>query len=113
MTVKIQFQSYHISHSAHHPWKKTCPTVGCGQTHTSGSDWDGEDLANNDPSTRSPGGSKEEDVDTDEGDLNLHNRGIVWHGRSDDGHNEFADKHTNSTVDQKGSSTESLNGPER
>ena len=42
------------------------PVGGGGETYTTGSDWEREDLANNDPGTWSPRGSEHGDVDADE-----------------------------------------------
>ncbi|KAH3674048.1 hypothetical protein OGATHE_002028 [Ogataea polymorpha] len=44
------------------------PVGGGRQTNTSRSDWQWEDLSDNNPSSRTPGRSKEENVDADEGD---------------------------------------------
>ena len=52
----------------------------------------------------------------DESDLELHNARVVSVISGDgtgNGGNKLADPHTERTVDQKRSSTESLNGPER
>jgi len=59
-----------------------------------------KDLADNHPGAWTPSGSEEEDVDTDEGNLNLYNIGIVWPDCSNDSDDKFADKHTDSAVDQ-------------
>jgi len=42
------------------------PVGGSAETHTAGTDREGEDLADNDPGTRSPGRRKEEDEDGNE-----------------------------------------------
>jgi hypothetical protein len=82
-----------------------------------------------DPSTRTPGGGEEEDVDTDKRNLTLDGgRGSI--GNTNNGTDEFTDKHSDctisgchcarqqwqsgltSSVDEEGSSTELLNGVE-
>lgn len=75
-----------------------------------------EDLANDDPGTRAPGGSEEEDVDADESNHGALSVGVTVHavgsssaGDSDD---EFADAHANGTPDEQRATTELLNGPE-
>lgn len=82
------------------------------QSNTSRTDWDREDLADDDPSSWTPGGGKEEDVDTDQGDLSSYDIGVGTVGDTDDGANELADQHTKGTPNKERSSTESLNGPE-
>lgn len=55
------------------------------------------------------------DLHADEGDLNLDKGGVVVGvglGGTDDGGDELTDPHAERTVDQKRSTTESLNGPE-
>ena len=87
------------------------PVGSGGESNTTGTDRKREDLANQDPSTRTPGGGEEENVDTDEGN---HGLGCVVAaiGGTDDGDDELADNHAQSTPDQKRATSESLNGPE-
>ena len=70
------------------------------------------DLANHDPGTGAPGASKEEDVDADE--CNHSSDGLVISavGRTDDGHDELADDHAKRTPQEKGTTTQLLNGVE-
>jgi hypothetical protein len=107
------------------------PVGGGGQTNTTRSDGDGEDLANDDPGTRTPGGSEPEDEDGDEGNLGVDSADVVGEsgirvglGRSgvsvvetdsntNDSNDELADKHTEGTDEKDTAATESLNGPER
>jgi hypothetical protein len=71
------------------------PVGSGGKTNTSRSDRDREDFTDNDPSSRSPGGSKEEDVDTDQRDLTLNGRWVGSVGNTNDSANELANEHTN------------------
>jgi hypothetical protein len=107
------------------------PVGGGGETDTTRSDGDGEDLADDDPGTRTPGGGEPEDEDGDESNLGVdgadvvgdHTVGILGSRRrvgvvesdsdTDDGDEELADKHTKSTDEEDGSTTKSLNSPER
>lgn len=106
------------------------PVRGGGQTDTTRSDGEREDLADDDPGTRAPGGGEPEDEDGDEGDLGVDGADVVGDdavrvasgGRgvgvveadsdTNDGDDELADKHTESTDEEDASATESLNGPE-
>jgi len=64
--------------------------------------------------TQAPGPQVEakEDVDTDEGDLGLGDHVVVGAGGTDDGGDELADQHAESTPDEEGTTTELLNGVE-
>ena len=84
-----------------------------GESNTAGTDWKRENLADDDPRTRTPGGSEEENVDADECNHGADGFGIPSIGRADNGNDELADDHAQSTPDEKGAATESLNGPER
>lgn len=55
---------------------------------------------------------EEEDVDTDEGDLGLGDHVVVGAGGTDDGGDELADQHAESTPDEEGTTTELLDGVE-
>jgi hypothetical protein len=70
------------------------PVGSGGKTNTSRSDRDREDFTNNNPSSRSPSGSKEEDVDTDQRDLTLNGRWVGSVGNTNNSANEFTDEHT-------------------
>merc|ERR1712137_443333 len=52
------------------------PVGGGGKGNTTGADREREDLANDDPGTRTPGAGKEEDEDGDEGDLGVDGRDV-------------------------------------
>lgn len=70
------------------------PVGSGGKTNTSRSDGDGEDFTDNNPSSRSPSGGEEEDVDTDQRDLTLDSGGVFSVGNTNDSANEFTDEHT-------------------
>jgi len=108
------------------------PVGGGGQGDTSGSDGQGEDLSDQDPSTGTPSAGKEEDEDGDESDLGVDGRDVSGDkdgvtggvdtvldelvesdGNSDDGDEELADHHGTSADDQELSSTKLLDGVER
>lgn len=103
------------------------PVGSSGESDTSRSDWQREDLSNDDPGTWSPSRCKEEDVNGDEGNLCIDSRVVVGVARSvradvsvvesnsdtNNSNDEFADEHTESTVDQNRSSSETLYHPER
>jgi len=87
--------------------------VGCGgEGNATGTDGQGEDLADDDPGTRTPGGGEEEDVDADKGDHGLDGGWIIAGGDADDGDDELADGHANGTVNQERATTKTLNSPE-
>lgn len=102
------------------------PVGGGGQSDTTGTDRKGEDFSDKDPSTWSPGGSKEEDEDGDECDLSVDCGDVdcdgltgsvgcelvETNGDTDDGDEELADEHAESTKDQERTTTEPLDGPE-
>jgi len=87
------------------------PVGGGGETDTTGTDGQREDLADNDPRTRTPGGGKEEDVDTDESNHSL-DGGLGVVNSTNDGDDELADNHATRTIDEESTTTEPLNGPE-
>ncbi len=69
-------------------------------------------LADDDPSSGTPGGGKEEDVDTDESDLGL-NSAFGGSGDTDDTDDELANQHAEGTPDEQRTTTESFDSPER
>jgi len=71
------------------------PVGSGGKTNTSGSDRDGENFTDNNPSSWSPSGSEEEDVDTDQRNLTLNSGGVFTVGNTNDSANELANEHTN------------------
>lgn len=89
------------------------PVGGGGESDTAGTNWEGVDLANDDPGTRAPGGGEEEDVDADEGDHGGDGFGVVAVSDTNDGHNELADDHAESSPQKEGTTTNPLNGVER
>lgn len=56
------------------------PVRSCRQCNSASTDWQREDLANNDPGTRAPSGGEEEDKDSDKGNLSIDSRNVVCHG---------------------------------
>lgn len=88
------------------------PVACYAHGHTSRSDAEWEHLSNNHPSSRSPGGRKEENIEADECNFDFDNRGIVASHGSCNGDDELADNHAQSTENQKWSPTEAFNGPE-
>jgi hypothetical protein len=87
---------------------------------TTRADGDGEDLADDDPGTRTPGGGEDGDVQADEGNHGTRGVGVGWvfgsvlaSGGTDDTDDELHDDHASGTVDQDGTTTELLNHPER
>ena len=88
------------------------PVRGGRETDTTGSNRDREDFTDDNPSTWSPGGSEEEDVDADEGDEGTGSVRIVGKGGSDGTDDELADDHAESAPDKDGAATETLDSPE-
>lgn len=106
------------------------PVGGGRESDTTRTDWEREDLTNDDPGTRTPGGGEEEDEDGDEGNLGVDGRDVVGEGASwvgggrgrvgvvetdsdtDNGDEELADQHTQGTPDEQRATTELLNGVE-
>jgi hypothetical protein len=90
------------------------PVAGGRETDTAGTDGQREDLTDQDPSARTPGGCEESDGEADERDLSL--SGCLVRDRdggTEDGCEELADQHAQGTPDEQGTTTEALNGPER
>lgn len=85
------------------------PVGGGGESDTAGTDGQGVDLADDDPGTGAPGGSKEEDVDADECDHGGHGVGVLAVGNTDDGDDELADDHAQSTPQEQGTTADLLN----
>ena len=107
------------------------PVGGSGETNTTGADGQRENLANDDPSTRAPGGGEEEDEDGNEGNLRVDGRDVVGNevgaavsleallvsvvealGDTDDSNEELADQHAESTPEEDGAAAEALDSPE-
>jgi hypothetical protein len=94
--------------------------VGCGrETNTTGTDGEREDLADDDPRSRSPGGGERCDVQANEGNHSLDSSGVgrvvggvLSSGGTDDTDNELSDNHETSTEDEKGTTANLLNHPE-
>lgn len=103
------------------------PVGGSGQSNTAGTNGDREDLANENPGTRTPGRGEEEDVDGDQGDLGIDSGDVVGDSataairvglvetgsNTDNGDDELADEHTEGTEDEKRTTTVLLNSVER
>jgi hypothetical protein len=102
------------------------PVGGGGEGDTARADGKGEDLADEDPGTGTPGGGEEEDEDGDEGDLGVDGgdvvgaRGAVGEGggvvetlsHTDDSDQELADEHTERTDEEECAATELLHSVE-
>ena len=102
------------------------PVRGSRQSNTAGTDRERENLADDDPGTRTPRGGEEEDEDSNERNLSIDGGNIVRHGvaissqvgfvetnsDTDDGDEELTDQHAQCTVDKNCATTESLNGVE-
>lgn len=87
-----------------------------------------EDLADENPSARTPRGCEEEDEDGDEGDLRVDGGDVIrqaqlWvfrvgvgvvesDGDADDGDEELTDQHAQRAPDEQRAATESFDGPE-
>lgn len=93
-----------------------------GDRQALGTSLEREDLAGDDPGQRTPGGGKEEDVDTDKGDRGLlcgkvvdddvSSRILTGRGRAEHGNEELTDAHADGTPEEQGSATELLYSPE-
>jgi hypothetical protein len=88
------------------------PIGSDGQCNSTTSDWQWEHLTDDDPSTRTPGASEEEDVNADEGNLGPDYVGVSAINGADDGNDEFTDNHAGGTPDKERASSEPLDGPE-
>ena len=95
--------------------------VGCsGETNTTRTDGEREDLANDDPGSGTPSGSEDGNVQANEGN---HSPGGVWvgwvgfgvlaGGGTNDTDDELHDNHTGGTEDQDGTTSDLLNHDER
>jgi len=98
------------------------PIGSSRQGNTSRSDGKWEDLANNNPCSRTPGRRKEENENGDKCDLSVHGGDVVCYavggvvesnGDTNDSDEELADQHSESAIDQDRTTTKSFNGPER
>lgn len=89
------------------------PVGGGGQSNTTGTDGQREDLADDDPGTRAPGAGEEEDVNADEGDFGADGTLVAAVSSSDNGDDELADNHAQSTPEEQSTTTELLHGVER
>jgi hypothetical protein len=108
------------------------PVGGGGQSNTTRADGQREDLADDDPGSRTPGRGEEEDEDGNEGDLGVDGGDVVGDGGSggvgggdvdqvslvetnsdtNNGDEELADQHAQGAPDEKRSTTDPLNGVE-
>jgi len=94
------------------PCELTEPVRGGGETNTTRTDGQREDLADNDPSAGAPGGGEEEDVDTDERDHSLDSLRVVTVDSASNTDDELADDHTKSAPDEQWTTAKPLNSPE-
>lgn len=102
------------------------PVRGGGEGNTTRADGQREDLTDEDPGTRTPGGGEEEDEDGDERNLGVDGGDVVGAGGAvgegggvveslsdtNDGNQELADQHTESTEEEKCAATELLHSVE-
>lgn len=88
------------------------PVRGSGQSNTTGTDGQRVDLADDDPGTRTPGAGEEKDVNADEGDFRADGTLVAAVDSSDNGDNELADNHAQSTPEEKSTTTELFHGVE-
>jgi len=88
------------------------PVGGSGERQRLGTNVEGVDFTNNDPSDGTPGGSETGDVQAHEGDKGFLT-GLVVNGDGDtnDSDEELADTHPCGTPDEEGTTTESLDTP--
>lgn len=81
------------------------PVGGGGETDTTGTDGEREDLANDDPGARTPGNGEGGDVQADESDHGAGGVGVVFRGLSsgntDDSDDVLEDDHESSTTDEQ------------
>lgn len=88
------------------------PVGGGGQSDTLGTDGEREDLANDDPSGRTPGGSERGEVDAGEGDQAAAGSVGAGVGSTDNGNDELTHQHDGGTVDEERTTTKLLDGVE-
>jgi len=88
------------------------PVGGGGQSDTAGTDGQRINLADYDPGAGTPGGSEEEDIDADEGDHGTDGMVIIAVGDTDDGDDELANNHAQSTPQEQRTTTDFLHGVE-
>lgn len=92
------------------------PVGGGGETDTTGTDWEREDLANDDPGGRTPGHGETGDEEADEGDHGG-DGGVVAlvglaRGVTNAADDDLHDNHAHGTVDEDGAATEALDNVE-
>jgi hypothetical protein len=107
------------------------PVGGGRKSDTTRSDGKREDFTDQDPGTRAPGRSEEENEDCNEGDLGVDSRDVVGAGKivttggvgdlvgvvetdgnTDDSDDKLADQHAEGTPDEERTTTELLNSVE-
>lgn len=102
------------------------PVGGGRESNTARADGKREDLANDDPGTRTPGAGKEEDEDGNEGDLSVDRTGVLGNlvtgsvgsevveadSHTNDGDEELANQHAKRTPDEERTTTKLLNSVE-
>lgn len=92
---------------------KLTQPVGSGRHgDTLGTDGKGEDLADDNPGTGTPGSGEEEDVDADKTDHGLHRLVVLGLDGADNRDDELADGHAESTPDEERTTAKTLHGPE-
>ena len=92
------------------------PVGRCRNTNTTRSDWNREDLSNDHPSTRAPGGSEEGDVEADEGNHSRDSSMIIFFSPAccdtNDTDDELHDDHSCASNDEDFAATEAFDYPE-
>ena len=89
------------------------PVGGGRQGHTPGTDGQRKDLADHDPGTGTPGGSEEEDVNTDEGNHGTDGMVVLAIGHTNDSDNELTNDHTQGTPQEDSATAILLDDIER
>lgn len=88
------------------------PVGGNGERHGLGTDVEREDFASDDPSNGTPGGGEAGNVQADKGDEGFLAGSVLYgDGDTDDGDEELAHAHPESTPDEEGTTTEPLDTP--
>ena len=88
------------------------PIGSSGESNTASTDWKRERLANDDPSTWTPSGGEEENVDANKGYFCFDGLGVASIHSTSDGDDEFAHKHAKSAPNEQRAATKSLNSVE-
>ena len=92
------------------------PVGRCGNAHTTGSNRKREDLSNDNPSARAPGGGEEGDVEANKGNHGRDGRVVVFLGSTGcdayDRDDELHYNHPRASDDEDLAAAEAFDGPE-